>query len=234
MTSRIEGHFACSLSEQTFCLYMDEKARQSLLRAGIIKKTTTPRGDLERIGIGFCRIAGGEPRLRLLPPDSPKALRTGAMQARESDEYPWWVSARSEAKSGDEHGLFSLMRRIWRQQEVEIIPREGVTPNEGIVAMASHFVPVRTAGARKAEMLGGGNIAATLADARGAENLEKALEPPPPPAPPKPEKQPDESSYGYTTLRLLSLTFRVPVTEALRVADEWTRAGYIYNREDKE
>lgn len=236
MTSRIKGNFACSLSEQTFCLYMDEDGKQSLIRAGIIKKTVSPRGDLQRVGVGFCRIAGGEGRLRVLPPDSPKIVRAGALQLRDSEEYPWWFTCPAKPKADAEHGLYSLMRIIWRQQSVEIIPREGVTPNEGIIARPPHYVPVRTAGGRKAELLEGGNIQATLADAKGGENLEKVLQPKPEtPAPVEPEPQPqDEASYGHTTLRLLGLTFRVPVTTVLNVADTWTRAGYIYNPENKE
>jgi predicted Zn-ribbon and HTH transcriptional regulator len=44
----------------------------------------------------------------------------------------------------------------------------------------------------------------------------------------------DEASHGFTTLRLLGLAYRVPVTEVLRVADTWARAGYFHNPENKD
>lgn len=49
--------------------------------------------------------------------------------------------------------------------------------------------------------------------------------------PPEPT---DEESHGFATLRLLGLQYRVPVTEVLRVADTWARAGYYHNPENKD
>lgn len=266
MTS-IRGKFASTMTEKNFMFYCDAVGLESLRRAGIIVKSLNPRGSksnpeggmVDRIGIGFMRLgkdeAGAEtsqPRLRLVPPGHEKALRSLTLMHRPEgahSAYEFWTSCSvadigNAANSERKPGLFRLMRRIWKQQPVELIYRDGVEPPQAMMGMVQKFIPVATAEVKR--------VTGTLKDARGGEKLEQLAEslasetvalpateplvaapraPEEPPSAPAPEPEVDEASFGYTTLSLLGLRFRVPITEVLRTAETWTRAGYIVNKE---
>ncbi len=257
MTS-IRGKFACTMTEKNFMFYCDAAGLESLRRAGIIVRSANPRGSkdnpeggmIDRIGVGFMRLGKEEaeadtsqPRLRLVPPLNEKAVRSFSMQRRLEDtnsSYEYWgsTSVLDVGTHGGHQftaGLFRLMRRIWKQQPVELIFREGVEPPQAMVSMPPKFVSIATAEIKR--------VAGTLASAKGGEKLEQlaeSLSAGPSPAPPTAEppaeapraaEEPDEATFGFTQVSLLGLRFSLPVTEVLRTAEKWTRAGFIERKE---
>lgn len=227
---------ATSLTEKNVCVYFNDAAVERLKALGVAKEAKARLRDAParlRVGIGVMRVTGGSPRLRLIDPDSPKALRRPLIERRgeDGDDMPWW-SAANAGDIGMERtpGIFTQLGRLWKQQGVELIVRDGVSPTEVMLSQPPKVIGVKRA-TRKTPKVSDAPGAAplvALAEARAAEAALPPPEPLPEPsaAPSAPEQAPAAGALPRQRVVVVGNAFDVPLDDLLRVAIQWAHAGY--------